>query len=68
MKKQVIKTAGLVWKELDTKGEVNIAQLSRRLKVKTVVVYQSVGWLSREDKIKYRVDGDKVFVSLSHKK
>ena len=65
MKRKIGETAGEVWEVLKKKGKVNIAQLPRALKEKSVIVYQALGWLAREDKIIYHKSGDKVFVSLT---
>ena len=65
MKTLIGQTAGKVWKQLKEKDQVNIEQLPRMLKEKTVIVYQAVGWLAREDKIKYHKKGDKTYVSLT---
>ena len=64
MKETVGKTAGAVWKLMQEKESINIAQLPRILKEKSVVVYQAVGWLARENKIEYKITGDKIFISL----
>ena len=65
MKKEVIKTAGKIWKTLREKDQLTITQLPRSLKVPSVVAYQALGWLAREDKIEYHKKGDKVLVSLT---
>ena len=64
MKQKIIRTAGTIWRLLHEKGEMNIAAIPRALKEKSIVVYQSLGWLAREDNIRYRSRGDRVFVSL----
>ena len=65
MKAKVGETAGRVWEMLKNKDKVEISALARMLKEKTVVVYQAVGWLAREDKISYHVKGNKIYISLS---
>ena len=65
MIKEISNTAGKVWETLGKKGEVNIAQLPRTLKEKSAVVYQSLGWLARENKVEYRSKGGKTMVSLT---
>ena len=64
MKDKVIETAGRAWKLLGEKGKTDIAQVSRLLKEKEEIVYQSLGWLAREDKINYEVKNKKPYVSL----
>ena len=53
MKTIIGQTAGKVWKKLKEKDQVNIEQLPRLLKEKSVIAYQAVGWLAREGKINY---------------
>ena len=65
MKHGIGETAGRVWEVLKEKKKVEITSLPRRLKEKTVIVYQALGWLAREDKIVYKKAGDKTYVSLS---
>jgi hypothetical protein len=65
MKEKVGKTAGKVWQTLRDKGELEISRLPRMLNEKTVVVYQALGWLAREDKLHYRTKSGKIYVSLT---
>lgn len=64
MKDKVIETAGRTWKLLGEKGETDVTQLPKLLGEKDDVVYQSLGWLAREDKINYATKSSKSFVSL----
>jgi len=65
MKEKIGKTAGMIWKTLKSKEEVNVLQLPRILKEKSDIVYQALGWLAREDKINYSTKNKKNFVSLT---
>jgi len=65
MKEEIGFTAGKTWEVLRNKGEVELTKLPRMLDESAAVVYQAVGWLAREDKIKYSKKGGKVFVSLT---
>lgn len=65
MKELIGKTAGRIWEVLREKEKVNVTQLPKTLKEKTLIVYQALGWLARENKIDYHKKGDKIFVSLS---
>ena len=49
------KDAGMVWKVLDTWGEVDVPSLVRLARIEEKDVFSAVGWLAREGKI----DGDK---------
>ncbi|MFH1069718.1 MAG: winged helix-turn-helix domain-containing protein [Candidatus Glassbacteria bacterium] len=65
MKVQIGHVAGDVWKVLKQRGEVNVEQLPKLLKMKASLVYQGLGWLAREDKVSFRTQGEKTLVSLA---
>ena len=65
MKEKIGETAGKIWKVLKEKKELDISQVPRFLKEKSVIVYQAVGWLAREGKIAYRTKADKTYISLT---
>jgi len=48
---------------LEKTGEVNILRLSELLGERSVVAYQALGWLAREQKIRYEQKGSQVFIS-----
>lgn len=56
--------AGKVWSTLSKKNEIALSQLPKTVNEKEALVFQALGWLAREGKIKYRVDGAKTFISL----
>ena len=64
MKDKVIQTAGKTWRILGEQGPTSIAQLAKILKEKDDIVNQAIGWLAREDKIKYLDQGSKTVISL----
>lgn len=64
MKDKVIQAAGKVWKTLGEKGPVSVAQLAKGLKINAEITNQAIGWLAREDKIKYIEKGSRVLISL----
>jgi hypothetical protein len=65
MKEKIGKSAGLAWKILKDKGEIDMARLPRMMNEKTIIVYQALGWLAREDKVQYRVKSGKTLISLT---
>ncbi len=65
MKTQIGDTAGRIWKALQDKDEIAVSQLPKIVKERDALVYQGLGWLAREDKISYRIDGNKTYVSLA---
>ena len=65
MKEVIGETAGRIWQVLNDKGETDASSLPRILKAKTFIVYQALGWLAREDKLKYVTKKGKILVSLT---
>ena len=65
MKEKIIKTAGSIWNALREKDKVEISRLPRMVNERTVIAYQAIGWLAREDKIEYHMKAGKTYVSLT---
>lgn len=65
MKERIIETAGRTWHYLKDNGQTNLVLLPKRLKEKTEVVNQAVGWLAREDKVQYIEKNGKTFIALN---
>ena len=65
MKTKIGEMAGKVWRILGEKEDVPVSRLPQILKEKGEIVYQSLGWLAKEDKILFHKKGGKTFVSLS---
>ena len=63
-KDQVIQAAGKTWKILGERGARTITELTKILKLKSDIVNQAIGWLAREDKIKYIQKGKSIQVCL----
>ncbi len=66
MKDRIGEIAGKIWTILGEKQNVDILKLPKILKERGEIVYQALGWLAREDKIKYHSKERKTFVSLTH--
>ena len=66
MKDRIGEIARKIRTILGEKQNVNISKLPELLKEKGEIVYQALGWLSREDKINYHTKERKTFISLSH--
>lgn len=66
MKDRIGEIAGKIWTVLGEKQNVDISKLPKILKEKGEIVYQALGWLAREEKIKYHTKEKKTFVSLTH--
>ncbi len=67
MEKMIGEMAGKVWMIMGKKGSVDISKFPQILKEKGEIVYQALGWLAREDKIKFHKKEGRTFVSLNHR-
>ncbi len=56
--------AGLVWAYLDQKGPVTLSKLAREINAPRDLVMQGVGWLAREEKIKFHPGQRSKLISL----
>ena len=65
MTEQIGATAGKIWQVLHENGEMNIATLPKKVGVNPLVVHQALGWLARENKLSYRMEGAKNLVGLT---
>ena len=51
MQEEIGSTAGMIWRTLDAKGELSLAQLKKEVNGKTPIFGWAIGWLAREDKV-----------------
>ncbi len=51
MQEEIGAAAGTIWRTLNGKNELSLAQLKREIKGKTPLFDWAIGWLAREDKI-----------------
>jgi hypothetical protein len=42
---------------------VNVLNVAQQLGERSLVVYQAVGWLAREGRVRYEQDGNQVYLS-----
>ncbi len=56
--------AGNIWKKLKDEGEMVITKLQRRSGLPVNMFYLGLGWLAREDKVKFRREKRTIYVSL----
>ena len=57
--------AGEIWRALDKgDGEMTVTELKNQTKLSTNLVHQGLGWLAREDKIDFSVEGKTTKVRL----
>ncbi|HQP11179.1 MAG TPA: winged helix-turn-helix domain-containing protein [Candidatus Omnitrophota bacterium] len=64
MKDKVIETVGKTWRALGELGEADAADIAKRIKEKEAVVNFAVGWLAREDKIRFLSKRNKILFAL----
>lgn len=65
VKEQIGISAGNIWRILQKNGEVAISKLPKMLKESDSMACRALGWLAREDKTEYRIEGRSTFVSLA---
>lgn len=56
--------AGAIWRELNAKGEQNISALKRSTKLDDKNIYLALGWLAKEDKIKFVQKQRQIMIGL----
>jgi hypothetical protein len=57
--------AGRVLNELARSDRLNILSIAGHLGERSTIVYQSIGWLACEGKIRYLQEGNQVYISLA---
>lgn len=65
MEEKIGEMAGKLWKMLNTRGELAITQIPKLIKEKDSISFMALGWLARENKLRFRIIGNKTLVSLS---
>ena len=53
-----------VLKEVARSDKINILNIAGHLGERSLIVYQSIGWLAHEGKIRYVQQGSQVYISL----
>jgi len=51
MQEEIGSTAGMIWRTLEAKGDLSLAQLKKEVNGKTPIFEWAIGWLAREDKV-----------------
>jgi len=65
MVSSVKECAERVLNDIARSDKVNILSLAGHLGERSLLVYQSIGWLAREGKIRYLQEGNQVYISLA---
>ncbi len=58
------RNAGALWKILNAKGGHNLSALKKQAKLDDKHFYLAIGWLAREDKIKFTQNKQQIIISL----
>lgn len=64
MREKIGISAGQIWEILQDNDKIAISKLSRMIGQNDTITYQALGWLAREGKIGYRLEGRSTYVSL----
>jgi hypothetical protein len=51
--------------EIGRAERINILSIAEHLGERSLVVYQSIGWLAREGRIRFLQEGNQVYISLA---
>ena len=57
--------AGKIWKILDSMGQIDILCILKQTEMKIEEIYSAIGWLSRENKIKFQFKDSKLIFELT---
>jgi len=61
---QIGETAGNIWQTLSTQGPLTFAALMEEINVPQSLFFMAIGWLSREDKLRFESSGGDYTVHL----
>lgn len=61
---QIGETAGNIWRTLETEGPLRLAALKKEVDAPDMVFFMALGWLAREDKLAFDVEGRAYRVQL----
>ncbi len=63
VEERIAECAKRIWALLEQTPEVNILHLAEVLGGKGIIAYQALGWLARDQKIRYEQRGSQFFIS-----
>ena len=62
---QIRETAGAVWEALSENGPLTFAALMERVNAPQSLFFMAIGWLSREEKLRFESAGGDYIVRLA---
>lgn len=65
MMSNIRECTGRVLAEVARSERINILSIAGHLGERSLVVYQSIGWLAREGRIRFLQEGNQVYISLA---
>ena len=57
--------AGVIWHLLSEKGELSIREIGELTNFREPFIYLALGWLSREDKVRFLEKNGMVYIGLN---
>lgn len=64
-KNDVGTNAGKIWRLLAERGDMSIRKIGEVTHCKESLIFLALGWLARENKIRFRDDSDMLYVELN---
>jgi hypothetical protein len=65
MMEQIGATAGLIWNALQKENKLALSKVPKAIDHKEWLTYLALGWLARENKVEFEIDGKRTYVSLT---
>ncbi len=56
--------AGKIWKYLDKNGEASVSKITKETGLGKTEVQRAIGWLAKEDKLNFEINGRTETLSL----
>ncbi len=64
MREDIGHAAGTVWRYLEAQGSRSVRQIQRDTRLSQSLTYLALGWLAREDKVRFAQERRALLVSL----
>ena len=64
MREAIGEAAGKVWRYLGAQGSRSVSQIQRDTRLSQSLTYLALGWLAREDKVRFAQERRALLVSL----
>ena len=64
MREAIGDAAGKIWRYLEAQGSRSVSQIQRDTRLSQSLTYLALGWLAREDKVRFAQERRALLVSL----